>query len=183
MGGWIRRRNRVGTSGSSRRGRTTSGHAMGAEARNRIRRESNGVGVGAIHARDHADSTETDVVAEVEHVDSVLDLLQHSSAVGLLLGVEGAREVEFVAADVVVPHEGTGGLVGLAATAVLVAAIFVAEVGGVEVGAEDGVENGAAIHPGRDRVVGREDVEAVAVRDGPVVAAGLRHGDVLVSWC
>lgn len=131
----------------------------------------------------HVDSAETRTVVETQEVDSVLNLLEHDGTFCLLSRVERAGQVEFVAADVVVPHEGAGGLGGHAATAVLVAAIFIADVGVGEVGVEDGVEDGAAEEPSGVRIVGGQDVEAVTVRDGPGMALSLRHGDLLLLYC
>jgi hypothetical protein len=127
--------------------------------------------VGANAPRNHVDGHEALVGAETTVVDGALDAPQHVTAnLRLLLGVR-AGQVELVAADIIVPHEGSSGLhaVGHVAPAVLVAAVLVADLVVGEAYGEDMVEDSTTVDPCGLWVVGGHDVEAVALSEGPLV--------------
>lgn len=163
---------RGGGSSRGRRRNTSAGESSGVARGTRSRvgdssggsSESRGVVVGADATRDHVDGHEALVAIEAETGDRSLDALEETAAIlDLLLVVR--QEVELVAADMVVPHEGASGsdAAGSVAHAVLVAAVLVADLGVGEVHTEDIVEDGAAVGPGGVVVVGRQDVEGVAL--------------------
>lgn len=140
-------------------------------------------GVGTRHAWEHVDRAQAVVASKTKGVDCTLDLLQHIGAIRGLLLVE--TEAELVAADMIVPHDGTRGLLAIGTVALtgLVASILVAQSLPLEIGVEDMVEDRGAVSTNRLWVVRRHDVETVALRDGPsarhpseVVRLMLREG-------
>lgn len=139
--------------------------------------------VGARHSWEHVDRAQPIVASKTKGVDRTLDLLQHVGAIRGLLVVE--TEAELVATDMVVPLDRTRGLLAIRTIALtgLVASILVAQSLPLEIGVEDMVEDRGAVSTNRLRVVGRDDVEAVALGDGPsarhpseVVRSMLREG-------
>ena len=133
--------------------------------------EGRGVVVGANAAGDHVDGHKALVAIETETSDGGLDALEQLAAILGLLLVVRTREIELVAADMVVPHQGTsrGDAAGRVAHAVLVAAVLVADLLVGELDVEDIVEDGSAVGPGGLWVVGRHDVEGVALGEGPLM--------------
>ena len=154
---------RSSSSGGGRRGGTSEGR---------------GVVVGANAALDHVDGDEALVAIEAETSDGGLNALEQLAAILRLLVVVRAREVELVAAYMVVPHEGTSGrnAGGRVAHAVLVAAVLVADLLLGELQAEDVVEDGAAVGPSGVFVVCGQDMEGVALVEVPLVSHGGRIG-------
>lgn len=176
------------TGGSSRGGRggAGAGESGGVARRSSGRvcdssggsRESRGVVVGANAMVHHVDGHEALVAIEAQVPDGTLDALEKLLAELRLLLVVGAREAELVAANLIVPGDGTSrrNAGGRVAHAVLVAAVLVADLLVGEVYAKDVVEDGAAVGPGRVLVVGRQDVEDVALVGVPLVGSLGRHG-------
>lgn len=148
---------RGGGSSRRRRGSASAGESGGVARRSSSRvgdsaggsSESRGVVVGANAAGDHVDGHEALVASEAETSDGGLDTLEQLASILRLLLVVRAGEVELVAADVVVPHDGASGsnAGGRIAHAVLVAAVLVADLLVGEVDAEDVVEDGTAVGP------------------------------------
>ena len=155
---------RGGRSSRGRRGSASAGESGGVARRSRGRvgnssggsSEGRGVVVGANAAGDHVDGHEALVAIEAETSDGGLDTLEQLVAILRLLLVVRAGEVELVAADVVVPHDGASGsnAGGRIEHAVLVAAVLVADLLVGEVDAKDVVEDGPAVGPGGVLVVG-----------------------------
>ena len=155
-----------GSGGVARRSRGRVGNSSGGSS------NEQDVGVSTDAAVEHVDGAETIVVVETKLVDRSLDALEElTTGLHLLLAV--GKEVELVAADMIVPRDGTSGQAGgRIAPAVLVAAVLVADLLVGELQAEDMVEDSAAVDPVGLRVVVREDMEGVALLEGPHV----RHG-------
>lgn len=170
-GGSGSRRGRRGGAGASESGGVARRSKSRSCSRSGGSSESRGVVVGANAAGDHVDGHEALVASEAETSDGGLDALEQLAAILGLLLVVRAREIELVAADMVVPHEGTswGDAAGRVAHAVLVAAVLVADLLVGELNVEDIVEDGSAVSPGGLWVVGRHDVEGVALGEGPLV--------------
>jgi len=157
-----------GSGGVARRSRSSGGDRRSGTS------EGREIVVGANAALDHVDGHEALVAIEAETSDGGLDALEQLAAVVRLLLVVRAREVELVAADMVVPHEGASwrNAGGRVAHAVLVAAVLVADLLLGELQAEDVVEDGAAVGPSGVFVVCGQDMEGVALVEVPLVSHG-----------
>jgi len=131
------------------------------------------------HASDEGYRAECTAAIQPKQNNCRLDVVEDRATVYLLLPVEGTSQPKLVAADDVVPSDRTRWLAAVRSVALpsRVTAVLVADlVGGTGVVA-DLVEDRNPLSPRRRRVVGREDVQAVALLVGPsgLVGGGARH--------